>query len=325
MCEFMNTKNALYVVSFADLVADVLIEIPKLPVEPAAHQVVKKVGLEPGGAGNFLIAGQRLGLCMSTLAVVGSDAFGLKIVKILEQENIDVEGINIQGEDGTTVVFVLADANKQHVFLGKYGTGPKVAFNQVWRQKIMQANAVQFWGYSLLEERIIPAVLDAVSYAHQQGKLVSFDPGPLLGEAQPDHRKTMLNNSDIVLLTENEIPLLINGSPDLSTAQKLLSHGPSVICVKRGAQGCVVFTRDEKIEHPGYPVEVRDTTAAGDSFNAAFLYGYLNRWPLVQVVSFANAMGAAKVQKYGSGRKVPTMEEVRMVLTEHGESPPDIY
>jgi sugar/nucleoside kinase (ribokinase family) len=51
---------------------------------------------------------------------------------------------------------------------------------------------------------------------------------------------------------------------------------------------------------------VRDTAAAGDSFDAAFIYAYLRGWPLSDIAAFANAMGAAKVQKLGSGSSVPT-------------------
>jgi len=63
---------------------------------------------------------------------------------------------------------------------------------------------------------------------------------------------------------------------------------------------------------------VRDTSAAGDSFDAAFIYAYLRGWSLADVAAFANAVGAAKVQKIGSGTQVPTADEVRAVLKKYG-------
>jgi len=48
------------VISIGDLVADLVVTIPRLPVEANAHQLARHVRLEPGGAGNFLIAGRRL-------------------------------------------------------------------------------------------------------------------------------------------------------------------------------------------------------------------------------------------------------------------------
>jgi sugar/nucleoside kinase (ribokinase family) len=89
-----------------------------------------------------------------------------------------------------------------------------------------------------------------------------------------------------------------------------------MVCVKHGKNGCQIHTVAESAGHPGFKVPVRDTTAAGDSFAAAFLYGYLQKWDLSDIALFANAMGAAKVRKMGSGRQVPTLGEMRSVLEE---------
>ena len=44
------------------------------------------------------------------------------------------------------------------------------------------------------------------------------------------------------------------------------------------------------------------------------MYGYLSGWGLERTATFANATGAAKVQKRGTGRQAPTADEVRAVL-----------
>ena len=316
-------QKSIKIISFSDLVADVLIEIPTLPVEAAAHQVVKRINLEPGGASNFLIAGRRLGMSMSSLAVVGNDFYGSEMVRILKEEGIDVEEVIFQQQDGTTVVFVLQDQKKQHVFLGKYGVGPLQSLPASWKRKLEQADAIQFWGYSLLEERIVDAFFEAMQAAHKNQTLVSFDPGPMAAQASPQTIQKIINKCHILLMTEEEIPSMLADSTQIDDAQKLLDQGPEIICVKRGAEGCVIFSKNHKIEHAGYPVQVNDTAAAGDAFNAAFLFGYLQGWSLHQVASFANAMGAAKVQKYGSGRQVPTLQEVIRVLNDFSEPLPD--
>jgi sugar/nucleoside kinase (ribokinase family) len=78
----------------------------------------------------------------------------------------------------------------------------------------------------------------------------------------------------------------------------------------------VVATRNRAVQVPAIPVQVRDTNGAGDVFNAAFLYAYLNGWGLQHVGIFANAVGAAKTRKFGSGRSVPTLQEVLTILAE---------
>jgi len=318
----MDNQRPFFILSFADLVADVVIEVSRLPVEPAAHQTVRHIVLEPGGAGNFLIAGQRLGLAMHCAAIIGSDAFGSEIINILRTEGVDVGGIQVQGQEATSTVIVLTDQNQQHVFLGKYGAGADIPLSGLWKKLIREADAVQFWGYSYLEERIRPALIEAVEYAGAQSCLIAFDPGPLFSNANDEYHRLFLSHSDIILLTEEEIPSLLGMGAGLEHAPHLLSLGPQIVCVKCGPKGCIVFRDQEQVSHPGYAVEVRDTSAAGDAFNAAFLYGVLHQWTLEQTAAFANAVGAAKVQKLGSGRSVPTKKEVINLLKKfHVEIP----
>ena len=70
---------------------------------------------------------------------------------------------------------------------------------------------------------------------------------------------------------------------------------------------------------PAYPVSVVDATGAGDSVAGAVIYGWLKRLPLPALAKLANAAGAAKVQKRGTGHNVPSRDEVRAVLVQFGE------
>ena len=127
-------------------------------------------------------------------------------------------------------------------------------------------------------------------------------------------RLSALYRCSVVLLTEEEIPLVVRGGKDVSDAPKLLSENVKLVVVKLGAKGSVAFTKEGRVAHPGFEVPVVDTTAAGDSFAAAFMVAWLQERPLAETLAIANAMGAAKVQKLGSGRQVPTLKEIQKVL-----------
>jgi sugar/nucleoside kinase (ribokinase family) len=91
------------------------------------------------------------------------------------------------------------------------------------------------------------------------------------------------------------------------------------VVVKKGAAGCRVLRgRDERVDVPGLTVTVRDTTAAGDCFDAGYLLAYLKGWPPVDCARLANCMGAAAVQKLGGGRNVPALQEVRRMISQMG-------
>lgn len=310
----MNRAQPYRVVSLGDLVVDVILSVPQLPVVAGEHQMIHGLQLEPGGAGNFLIAGARLGMDMTSLAAVGGDVFGHSLLDMLQGEGVHVADMLHQTDGTTSVVFVLESAPGAHVFLGQYGQGEKVPLLETWQQTLASADAVQLWGYSLMEERLVDCVLQTAAFCHQHGIPVMFDPGPMFALSQPEHCQELLASATVVLLTEQELAVLGEHCPQITGPLALLEMGPAVVCVKQGQKGCAVYTRETCLEQPGYPVPVRDTNAAGDAFMAAFVYGYLSGWPLAQTAAFANAMGAAKVQKFGSGRQVPTAEELRKVL-----------
>ncbi len=306
---------AFRVLSIGDLVTDVMLAIPRLPVQAEENQIVQSVQLEPGGAGNFLIAGARLGLRMAALGVVGADdPFGAAALNALLYEGVDVHRVVRQRGGTTTIVFVLADERAEHVFLGQNGTGEVIPFSGEWQEAVLQADALQLWGYTLNEERIAAASLDALRFGRAQQRTVFFDPGPFMARLPEDIWKETLRHTDVVLLTADEIPAFAGEPGNWQSGGGLLDFGASMVCVKRGGQGCVIFTADEVVQHGGYAVTVRDTTAAGDAFAAGFIYAWLHKFSLAQTAAFANAVGAAKVQKFGSGRQVPTRDEVREVL-----------
>ena len=57
------------------------------------------------------------------------------------------------------------------------------------------------------------------------------------------------------------------------------------------------------------PVKVKDTVGAGDTFDAGFLYGYLNHWELERLLRLAAVCGALSTQSAGGTNGQPTLEE----------------
>lgn len=82
--------------------------------------------------------------------------------------------------------------------------------------------------------------------------------------------------TDIALLTLEDEQLLFGDSGLHSAMARLSSFGMEQVVLKMGSAGCAVITKGETHFVPTQVVEhVVDTTAAGDSFNAAYLYQWL--------------------------------------------------
>lgn len=71
----------------------------------------------------------------------------------------------------------------------------------------------------------------------------------------------------------------------------------TTICVTLGSKGCAVFTDGRFYTFAGVSVKVVDTIGAGDAFAAAFLHGLHFEWPIEQIASFSNALGALVVSR----------------------------
>jgi sugar/nucleoside kinase (ribokinase family) len=77
------------------------------------------------------------------------------------------------------------------------------------------------------------------------------------------------------VINELEVRLLSKEKSLLAGARKVLTMGPKILIVKRGAAGSMLITADELFVLPAYPIEkIIDPTGAGDSFGGGFM-GYL--------------------------------------------------
>jgi sugar/nucleoside kinase (ribokinase family) len=147
---------------------------------------------------------------------------------------------------------------------------------------------------------------------------VFFDPGPGNPAVDSAWWGEALELTKVFLATESEAKNLSGMEDPLVSAQKILERGPGMVVIKRGAAGCFFLTEEGEHIAPGFPVQARDATGAGDSLNAAVMYAYLNEMDLEATGKLANATGAAKVQKLGTGHNVPTVEEIRAILERFG-------
>ena len=86
---------------------------------------------------------------------------------------------------------------------------------------------------------------------------------------------------------------------DLELAQRLQSMGVGNLIVTRGGHGALVLSADGVQEIPGVSVEVVDTTGAGDSFDAGFVYAFLNGWSLERALRLACACGSLSTRAAG--------------------------
>jgi sugar/nucleoside kinase (ribokinase family) len=123
----------------------------------------------------------------------------------------------------------------------------------------------------------------------------------------------LLSTTDIFFPNKTEA-LSITGSDDIEYAAKQLASQSTLAVIKLGAEGAMLQNSAKTIFASTLRVNVLDTIGAGDSFDAGFLYGYLNHWELEKSLRLATACGALSTQGAGGTAAQPTLEEALAFL-----------
>jgi sugar/nucleoside kinase (ribokinase family) len=296
-----------------DLLADYSLRVPDLGMRPQELQRVSYLELGPGGATNVAITARRLGLSVGCLGEVGDDLFGQIVRRSLDTEAIDISGIIVTQGARTPVANVLIDERGEPAYLGFPGSLQLRQLPDAWRPRLAQAQALFCDGWVEYEDAA-NIILQAFDHCRSAGVPVFFDPGPGNPHVDNAWQREAAAMATVLLATEGEARRLSEESDPLASGQRLLSGGAQIVIVKRGVAGCLLFRGDDVEIVPGFPVEARDATGAGDSFAGAAIYAYLHDFSLPQMGTLGNAAGAAKVQKLGTGLNMPTPGEIEAVL-----------
>ena len=304
-------------VVLGDLVADLIVPVERLPLLPDNHGWAEGIFLEPGGAGNVLVAARRLNLDVAALGQVGTDRYGAETLAMLEPQGVDLRHVAVYPDRSTVLCIVVADRLNQHVYLGikdDLGVWP---FPGEWHAVIQQSRALYTDGYTLRDLLTPEDVFAAFASARAAGVPIFFDPGPSAEFIPHEQRERALVGIDVLLLSEAEAQFFSPLQDRVELARALLAFGPSVVVLKLGGEGCLVATSEEVQQVAGFSVHVVDTVGAGDSFAPAFIAGWLRGGTLRDCALLGNAMGALAVTQRGAGTRIPSREQLLELLVDY--------
>jgi fructokinase len=115
-----------------------------------------------------------------------------------------------------------------------------------------------------------------------------------------------LDAADVVKLNQDEVVTLAGeldagpGDPRTFARAMRSRHGVGLVCVTRGADGCLLLDDAQEVDLPGRPIEVADSVGAGDAFTAGLISGRLRGWPLERCAHLANELGARVASREGA-------------------------
>jgi len=148
---------------------------------------------------------------------------------------------------------------------------------------------------------------------HDANKTVLYD-GGTTNRPVPERTRRVLEHVDVLICGSGFAQNLTGLSDTWEAAEAALEVGPRIVVQTEGADGSYTVTADDRFHTPAFPIEVIDTTGAGDVFHGAYLVGLLHGWNLRDVARFSAAVSSLKCGKLGGRAGIPTFDETLAFL-----------
>jgi ribokinase len=293
------------VIALGDINVDVIAHIPHYP-QPGGDGVARHAQLYSGGsAANTALVLARCGVDIGLIARVGRDALAAQTLVELTDAGVDGRQIQYDPDLVTGVMFVAVTPDGERTMFGYRGANTRLDPDLLRPDEIARASLLHLSGYALLESPQRDAALRALDVAHRAGIKVSLDVGVEAAQRLSHEVRNLLPLVDWIFPSELEAKYITGRPNDRRAVAWFLDQGLEAVILKVGERGCLIGTSTGVLSVPAFDVQVRDTTGAGDSFDAGFITGRLGGLSWRESGVLANALGGLAVSVVGAGEALP--------------------
>ncbi len=277
------------------------------PAFGQAEKLVEEAVLTIGSSSVIMACGAaRLGLRTAFVGLVGDDQFGRFMLGAMAERNIDTSACVVDAVQRTGMSVILSRPDDRAIltYVGAIGA---LRTDQVDRGLLRRARHLHVGSYFLLDA-LRPGLPALFAEAHRYGLTTSLDTNWDPSGAWDGGLAQVLTHCDIVMPNEVEARLIAR-QDDLGRAVETLSAQVPTVAVKLGPEGALARHGNHAVRAPALSVDVVDTTGAGDSFDAGFLYGYLHGWSLERSLRLGCACGSLSTRRAGGTEGQATLDE----------------
>lgn len=290
---------------------DHLMTVPHMPGDNVNMRGGRYI-MQPGGlASCALSAASRLGARCKIISHVGDDDAGAYIRRQLRNEGVDASLLLTRSGAESHISLILVNENTgERSIMTRTPTGKAIAPSEIRRGDITAAKL-------LFIDNVNALTLQAATWAREAGMTVVLDPA-----APYEKMRQILPLVDVPIVPQPWAKAWMPGQPPEHVAKALLDHGARIAVVTLGERGSVVAWRGGVAHIAAFPVDVVDTTGAGDAYHGGFMAALLEEaWTPAQMARFASAVGSLNCRALGGSAALPSRAEVDAVLIRCSDSP----
>jgi sugar/nucleoside kinase (ribokinase family) len=311
----MTDQAPLDVLVLGELNPDLVLSGPDLtPRFGQVETLAEHSTLTIGSSGAIFAAGcARLGLRTAIVGLVGGDTFGRFVIDRLRELGVNVEGVVVDDRVSTGLTVIL-NRGEDRAILTHLGAMAEMTSDRVDADLLSRARHVHVTSY-FLQRALQPGLPALLDRARAGGATVSLDTNWDPAERWSDGVHDVLRQVDVFLPNEAEARALTGAGSAEIAAHQLRRTVPEVV-VKLGSRGALAMTESETFHAVAPGVAVRDTTGAGDSFDAGYIHGLLIGLPMRERLRAACVCGALSTRGVGGTAAQATLEETTALLEE---------
>lgn len=298
------------VISLGSINADFQVRVERRPDVSETVPATDFLRLGGGKAANVAYLAHKLGCEVRLLGNVGDDDLAEQALKLLHEQQVPLDGVKRVPNTATGVSWIAVPPD------GKKGIVLAGNANECWQQddvdRVQRAIELATDSAVLVLDCEIPiSVVEAAAQAaHARGMCILLDPSPASRVTD-----RLLSCTTIITPNASEAEQLTGVTcKDVQSAgeagRKLLRCGVAGAAVKLPDGGCVFVHGECQFHVAATPVNVDDTTGAGDAFAGALAAALAEQLPVRDALRWAVAASHQVVTGYGSQAVLPDREQL---------------
>ena len=274
------------------IIGDINVDVVSLLSEPLQTNTdtIATNGITLGGSTcNVAVWLTHLGVPVDLVSAIGDDVLGAWVITQLQAYGVSDANVKSISNQRTGTCVILVDESGARSMMPDFGANLLQAVDSNLEQLIAASDIVVMSAYTFMRPQSTQFALDVLNcVAKSDCRMVidaaSSSPIQKFGAAKV---RNYLARADLVLANEDEYAALSVDAPSgwENDFQNLI--------IKRGERGALWLNRGTEVASVAAdPIEVVDTTGAGDAFCAGLLSKLLTRpdWDSLEILDFAESL-----------------------------------
>ncbi len=304
------------IIVMGDINVDVVFSISGYPI-PGTEAIATSVEMYTGGSAvNTAIALSKMDMDVGFIGRVGQDTLANQVLEDLKEAGLDCSQVQIDSRVTTGLIFIAVSGDSERTMFGSRGANAFTEVKAINVDYFTNCRWIHLSSYSFLAHHQYETLLTILDIAENSPYTrVSLDIATEPAIRARDQIMAVLPRLDVILPNETELSILGQGGSVEENLKYLLhKQGANAIITTQGDQGCLLAVADKRVQVPAFKIKTKDSTGAGDSFNAGAVLGRLIGLSWESAAVLGNAMGGFATTKEGSGAKIFNRNEIAKLI-----------